>query len=256
MNSRLLVYVGGISAALGMFAGAQALAFGGGAWKQLVASKSAAQVLKWNVQAAPSDGEVMSYSGLLKAAATSDLAAARALIKSGADVNQRDGHGRTPLMVAAYRQDHQMAELLMGAGADVNALDSQRYDVLTISGVVDDPKMVDLAIAAGANVGLTTSPYDGTALIASAHLGRVEVVKSLLKAGAPMDHVNNLGWTALIEAIVLGDGGERHTETLRALVNAGANVNLADRQGVTPLQLARRHGYQTMIEILENAGAR
>ena len=96
----------------------------------------------------------------------------------------------------------------------------------------------------------------GTALIAAAHLGHVEVVRTLIRAGAPLDHVNNLGWTALIESIVLGDGGPRHTETLRALVEAGADVNLPDRDGRTPLALARGRGYGAMTRLLEQAGAR
>jgi ankyrin repeat protein len=78
----------------------------------------------------------------------------------------------------------------------------------------------------------------------------------LIDAGAPLDHVNNLGWTALIESIVLGNGGSRHTETLRALVHAGANVNIADRNGQTPLALARSRGYKNMVQILEKAGAK
>ena len=82
------------------------------------------------------------------------------------------------------------------------------------------------------------------------------VVRELIRAGAPLDHVNNLGWTALIESIVLGDGGPRHVDTLRALVEAGANVNLADRGGTTPLALARGRGYREMVAILEHAGAR
>ena len=101
-----------------------------------------------------------------------------------------------------------------------------------------------------------TSRYDGTALIAAAHLGHVEIVRVLIQAGAPLDHVNNLGWTALIESIVLGDGGRRHTETLRALIEAGASVNLADREGQTPLALARRRGYPEMIRLLERARAK
>ena len=78
----------------------------------------------------------------------------------------------------------------------------------------------------------------------------------LIDAGAPLDHVNNLGWTALIESIVLGQGGPRHVATLAALVRAGANVNLADRNGQTPLELARQRRYQAMIAILEPAGAK
>jgi hypothetical protein len=56
--------------------------------------------------------------------------------------------------------------------------------------------------------------------------------------------------------VVLGNGGARHTATLRALVEAGADVNIADRGGITPLQHARRRGYSEMARILENAGAR
>ena len=81
-------------------------------------------------------------------------------------------------------------------------------------------------------------------------------MKALIRAGAPLDHVNNLGWTALIEAVILGDGGPRHVETARALVEAGANANIADRQGVTPLQHARQRGYGAMIAILERAAGR
>ena len=81
-------------------------------------------------------------------------------------------------------------------------------------------------------------------------------MRALVEAGAPLDHVNNLGWTALIEAVILGDGGPRHVETARALVEAGANVNLADRNGVTPLGHARQRGYAEIAALLERAGGR
>ena len=108
----------------------------------------------------------------------------------------------------------------------------------------------------GASAKLTTSRYDGTALIAAAHLGHDGVVRQLIAAGAPLDHVNNLHWTALIESIVLGDGGLRHVATLKALVDAGANTQLADRQGRTPLALARERGFRAMVDILLRARAR
>ncbi|HSE94813.1 MAG TPA: ankyrin repeat domain-containing protein, partial [Methylomirabilota bacterium] len=97
---------------------------------------------------------------------------------------------------------------------------------------------------------------DGTALIAAAHLGHDGVVRALIAAGAPLDHVNNLGWTALLEAVVLGDGGPRHVATVRALVEAGARLDLADRQGATALALARQRGYTALAAVLEGAGAR
>jgi ankyrin repeat protein len=101
-----------------------------------------------------------------------------------------------------------------------------------------------------------TSRYDGTALIAAAHLGHDGVVRQLIAAGAPLDHVNNLHWTAVIESIVLGDGGARHQATLKALVDARANLQLADREGRTPLALAKARGYSAMVKQLEQAGAR
>ena len=127
--------------------------------------------------------------------------------------------------------------------------------MLTIAAVANDTKMVGLAIRSGADAGLVTSPYDGTALIASAHLGHVAVVNALIAADAPVDHVNNLGWTALIEAIVLGDGGARHISIVRMLIAAGADVNLADGRGTRPLALARQRGYAAMVDALQKAGA-
>ena len=115
--------------------------------------------------------------------------------------------------------------------------------------------MLRIALEGGGNPKAITSRYDGTALIAAAHLGHAEVVRLLIAAGAPLDHVNNLKWTALIESIVLGDGGKNHTDTLRALVDAGANVNIPDGSGSTPIRLARNRGYREMVAILEKAGA-
>ncbi len=206
-------------------------------------------------QTAPSKQEVAAYGGLLAAAAAGDITRIQALTRKGGPVDPRDAHGRTPLMVAGYRGDVAAAKALLAAGADIDARDSQAYDLMTIAAVANDLPMLNLAISAGGNAGQITSPYDGTALIAAAHLGHVEVVRALIAAKAPLDHVNNLGWTALIEAIVLGDGGDRHRQCVEALVSAGANVNLPDGEGARPLALARSRGYQAIAKILEAAGA-
>ena len=144
----------------------------------------------------------------------------------------------------------------MRLGADPNALESQQYDIVTLAAVANDVPTLKVALEGGCKVTNVTSPYQGTALIAAAHLGHDEVVRTLIAAKAPLDHVNNLGWTALIESIVLGDGGKRHTATLKAIVDAGANVNMADRAGDTPLALAKKRGYTEMENILRAAGAR
>jgi ankyrin repeat protein len=81
-------------------------------------------------------------------------------------------------------------------------------------------------------------------------------VRQLIAAGAPLDHVNNLHWTALIESIVLGDGGARHQAVLQALLEAGASTRLTDREGNTPLALAQARGFKAMVEMLNKSGVK
>jgi uncharacterized protein len=206
-------------------------------------------------QVPPSAKERAGYAGLLAAAARGDAAEIRTLIARGAKVEARDRYSRTPLHVAAYGGHHEAMRALVAVGANPNALERDRYDIVTIAAVANDVPTLKVSLELGCTAKNITSRYDGTALIAAAHLGHAEVVRILIKAGAPLDHVNNLRWTALIESIVLGDGGPRHVATLKALVEAGANVNLPDGHGQTPLTLARRRGYAEMVRVLERAGA-
>ena len=198
-----------------------------------------------DAQVPPDEAEIRAYTGLHRAAASGAVAQ----IKPG-NVDVRDRHGRTPLHVAAHRRQHAAMRALVAAGADPNALENDRYDIVTIAAVANDLPTLRLALELGASPGNVTSRYDGTALIAAAHLGHAEVVRALIRAGAPLDHVNNLGWTALMESIVLGDGGPRHVETLKALLEAGADRRVPDRSGVTPLQHAERRGYAEMMTLL------
>ena len=208
-----------------------------------------------SAQVQPTPAEVASYSGLHGAAHKGDAAQIRQLAGKG-DINGRDGYGRTPVHVAAFARQHEAIRALAAAGADLNLLERDRYDAVTIASVADDEETLRVLLALGASAKQVTSRYDGTALIAAAHLGHDGVVRQLIAAGAPLDHVNNLHWTAVIESIVLGNGGPRHQATLKALIDAGANLQLGDRQGQTPLQLARARGYREMVAMLEKAGAR
>lgn len=207
-------------------------------------------------QVAPNPSEIAAYRGLLAAAASGDVATLRMLTAQGSKVDVRDARGRTPLIVAAFARQHDAMRALVAAGADPNALDGDRYDMVTIAAVADDVATLTVALELGNKATNVTSRYDGTALIAAAHLGHADVVRKLITAGAPLDHVNNLGWTAVIESIVLGDGGPRHVATLAALIEGGANVNIADRTGATPLTLAQAKGYGEMAHMIAAAGGR
>jgi ankyrin repeat protein len=207
-------------------------------------------------QTPPSERELRIYAGLHDAAARGDVAEIEQLIAEGEKPSIQDANSRTPLHVAAFLGQYGAARALIRLGADPNALDAQRYDVVTIAAVNNDLEMLEIALAGGGNARAVTSPYDGTALIAAAHRGHVEIVRTLIAAKAPLNHVNNLGWTALLEAVVLGNGGASHAATVEALVKAGADVMLPDRYGTTPLAHARNRGYAQIARILENAGAR
>lgn len=207
-------------------------------------------------QVAPNASEVVAYQGLHAAAYLGDVARIEKLVSAKADVHARDRHGRMPLHVAVFAKQRAAIRALVRAGANPDQLDSDRYDGVTIAAVADDEETLRLLLTLGASSKLVTSRYDGTALIAAAHLGHDGVVMQLIAAGAPLDHVNNLHWTAVIESIVLGDGGARHKATLKALINAGANLQLTDRQGNTPMQLAKSRGYQDMVQMLEKSGHR
>ena len=204
-----------------------------------------------SAQVPPSPAEIAAYAGLHAAALRGDANEIRMLAAGGAPLQARDGHRRTPLHVATFARQRGAVAALLDAGADHAALEDGRYDAVTIAAVADDEETLGVLLARGASARLVTSRYDGTALIAAAHLGHDGVVRRLIDAGAPLDHVNNLHWTALIEAVVLGDGGPRHQAVLRALLDAGAHTRLADGRGRTPLMLARERGHEAMVRMLE-----
>ena len=203
-------------------------------------------------QNAPSAFDYASYDQSFKAVHDGDVEQVKRLIKTGFPLDKRDGSKRTALHIAAFQSHDEILKLLVEAGGDINALESMRYDVITIAAVANDVGLLKLAISLGGDPTNVTSMYDGTALIAAAQLGHAEVVKTLLEADAPVDHVNNLAWTALLEAIILGDGSEKYVKTVRHLLEHKADQNLADRNGIKPLQHAKAHGYSDITNLLSD----
>jgi len=192
---------------------------------------------------------------LITAAEQGDMDEVKRLLSEGASVTATDGRGRTALIAAAYGDHVEVARALITGGANVNTKDDTQQSAYLIPTADDGLEMLRLTLANGGDVHSLDS-YNGTGLIRAADRGHVDIIRELLKTDIKIDHVNRLGWTALLEAIILGDGGERHTEVVRLLVEAGANVNLADGAGVTPLAHARSRGVDEIIRILEAAGAK
>ena len=190
---------------------------------------------------------------LLKAAERGDAAAVRAALAAGADPSARDGRGRTPLLVAA-RGDHvEAAKTLVEAGADPNAQDETKDSAWLVTGVTGSVEMARTLIPAKPDY-TVVNRFGGTSLIPASERGHVAYVREVLRTTSiKVDHVNNLGWTALLEAVILGDGGADHQRVVALLLDAGADPALADRDGVTPLEHADRLGYTEIAKQLRDA---
>ncbi|SDO69072.1 hypothetical protein SAMN04488595_101561 [Ralstonia sp. 25mfcol4.1] len=189
---------------------------------------------------------------LITAASIGDLDLVNRLLKAGASLRAVDERGRSALLAAVYNRRGDVARALIMAGADVNQKDGESNSAFLLASATNQIDVVRLSLSHGADI-RSTDRYDGTALIAACQHGNVEVVKLLLKAGVPVDRVNQLGWTALLEAIILGDGSARYEEIVQLLIDAGADANLADREGITPSRHARERGYKTMVKMLMRA---
>lgn len=191
---------------------------------------------------------------LLVAAERGDVDRVRALLTDKAAIDARDAQGRTALLIATHRNDIAMAQTLIAAGADVNAKDAIQDSPYLYAAAEGRLEILRLTLAAGADLA-SLNRYGGTGLIPAAHHGHIDNVRDLLKTRIVVDHVNRLGWTALLEAVILGDGGPTYVEIVHMLINAKANVNLADSNGVSPLAHAERRNFRDIALVLRAAGA-
>ncbi|KAA8745708.1 ankyrin repeat domain-containing protein [Paenibacillus sp. UASWS1643] len=193
---------------------------------------------------------------LFKAVEDSDTERIEQMIQAGASINAQDQTGRTVTMIATYNNDPTSAKVLIEAGADVNIQDDMKNTPFLYAGAEGYLDILKLTIEAGADPTITNR-YGGTALIPASEHGYVDVVQELLtQTSVDVDHVNQLGWTALLEAIILNDGNAQQQETIQLLIDHGADVNIPDRDGVSPLSHAKNKDFKEIEEILVRAGAK
>lgn len=217
---------------------------------------AAAFALAASSGAAPAQSSREVDMKLIEAAEQNDVGAVRAALAAGASVRATDGRGRTALIAAAYARANAAAAELIRAGSDVNVQDANQESAFFLAGQGNNVELLRLCIAAGGDI-RRTNRFGGILIIPVAERGHVEAMVELLKMpNVPVNHVNRLGWTALMEAVILADGGPRHVEIVRLLLAAKADPNIPDRDGVTPLQHARRRGYAEIARLLEAAGGR
>ncbi len=200
-------------------------------------------------QPAPGDAA----AELLRAAAAGQTDAVAAALRAGAPIESRDPHGRTPLLLAALADHVDVARLLVLLGADPDAQDAQRDSAWLVTGVTGSVAMLETLLPAGPDLTLTNR-FGGVSVIPASERGHVDYVRRVVQTGIDVNHVNEPGWTALLEAIVYGDGSAPYQQIVGILLDAGADPRIADARGVTPLQHARDRGQDEIAARIEASG--
>ena len=190
---------------------------------------------------------------LLASAAAGDADAVALAVRDGADLEARDAAGRTALLLASAGDHVEVARVLVALGADPDAVDAQQDTPWLVTGVTGSVEMLEVLLPAGPDLGLVNR-FGGVSVIPASERGHVEYVRRVVTTGIDVDHVNRLGWTALLEAVILGDGGARHQEVVRVLLAAGADPSIGDRDGVPALEHAIRLGHDELAAILRDHG--
>jgi len=188
-------------------------------------------------------------AALLRAASDGDADAVAAALRAGADLEARDEHDRTALLLAATYDHVPAAAVLVAMGADPDALDDRHDTPWLVTGVTGSVAMLEALLPARPDLTIRNR-FGGLSPIPASERGHVAYVRRVVETDVDLDHVNDLGWTALLEAIILGDGGPDHQEIVRVLLAAGADPGIADHDGVTPLRHAEQRGYDEIAGLL------
>lgn len=189
---------------------------------------------------------------LLKAARSGDADAVRDAIERGADLEARDDDRRTPLLLAATGDHVGAAEALVDAGADPDALDAQHDTPWLVTGVTGSAAMARVLAEAEPDYTIVNR-YGGTSLIPAGEHGHVDYIREVTTnpdIDVDVNHINNLGWTALLEAVILGGGGEDHQESVKLLLDGGADRSIEDNTGKTALEHAEERGQDEVARLL------
>lgn len=190
---------------------------------------------------------------LLRAAARGDERRTRQLVEADAPLEVRDARRRTPLLLAVTHDKVRAAKVLVDAGADPDALDDRHDTPWLVTGVTGSVAMAKVLLDADPDLTIRNR-FGGISHIPASERGHADYVAFVLEnTDIKVDHVNDLGWTALLEAVILGKGTRPWQRIVAALLEAGADPSIADRDGVTPLQHARAKGFTQIADQLRRA---
>lgn len=177
---------------------------------------------------------------LHKAASRGLVSSLKLLLNSGALVNHQDQYGNTPLIYTMIEgKNLEKIKVLLSAGANVNLKNKGGKTALSLllGGLFspNDLKIFETLLAAGADVNVKDTGYGQTPLMLAAQSrqdGFLEVIQKLIMAGAEVNATDHEGKTALIWAATDHSFyGPSRYEYVKALIAAGANINVLDKAG-------------------------
>ena len=174
------------------------------------------------------------------------------LLKSGANPNAQRWNGETTLMIAAGAGSVEEVKLVLDTGLDPNAKESEKgQTALMWAAAEGHPDVVELLIQRGANVN-AASKKGFTPLIFATMKNDAATIRHLIKAGADPNYA--LPDEDKTKMLVVA-GAYHSTDAAIALLDGGANPNVADRTGKTPLHLAAQSGALDLVKKLISKGA-
>jgi len=156
-----------------------------------------------------------------------DLDAVREMLRDPTLIDARNERHATPLMYAALHASAECVEFLLRLGANVNATDNEGMTALMFA--ITNIKKVELLLEKGAGVDTQSKLGRNAFLLASAFAGNSAVIDALLQAGADVHYADKQGWTGVVLAARTGD-----SEQVRKLLDAGGDVNGGDAQRLSP----------------------
>ncbi len=181
-----------------------------------------------------------------------DISGVVKALENGANVNTIDNAKRSLLLIATMGKQIEMAKVLIKYKADVNQQAENKDSAFLYAGASGQTELVQLFLNNGARFDIFNR-YNGSALIPACERGHVETVRLLANTkNFPIDYVNRLGWTALMEAIVLGDGSIKYQQIVQILKEAGSRMDIPDHDGITPLQHAQAKGFKEIVAIIKS----
>ncbi|KAF2338311.1 ankyrin repeat domain-containing protein [Flavobacterium tistrianum] len=189
---------------------------------------------------------------ILQLVQQNDISGIEKALENGANANAVDNAKRSLLLIATMGKQTEMAKILLKYKADVNQQAENKDSAFLYAGASGQTELVKLFLSNGARFDIFNR-YNGSALIPACERGHIETVRLLANTkNFPIDHVNRLGWTALMEAIVLGDGSLKYQQIVQILKDAGSRMDIPDHDGITPLQHAQNKGFKEIVAIIKS----